>query len=291
MGSVDDRSAHTRTLLGGVAFAAVLLALLVGPAAADAAKVRIGGSAVNVSPSGVAPIKVTNPNRSAAKGKLSLVSAFTVIGSKSFRIPARSSRTVKVPLLASAFGALQQAGTLATKATATAKRKGTARKSLTLKAPGAARSPGSGGPPPSTPATDPVPATNDGRYQGTYGENNTNLSFNVHGNRVFTGPFDAFYIEATCTNQDPEYTGPNQVYTDATAMEPVEAAVGPDGRFSGQGVYRPSPDMAKNWTLTGTLSGRRINDGQFSVNYTDYYGNPCTGVTRFTAAWYGDYEL
>ena len=91
MGSIIHRARYTAGLLGGVVLAAVLLAVLLTPAVADAAKLRIGAGAVTVSPEGVAAISVTNPNSSTAKGKLVLVSAFNVIGQKSFRIPARSA--------------------------------------------------------------------------------------------------------------------------------------------------------------------------------------------------------
>ena len=142
-------------------------------------------------------------------------------------------------------------------------------------------------------AQEPAPpssGTPDGRWKGTWADNSTNLSFNVRGSRLFTGPGDAFYIEATCTNNNPEYTGP-QTRKDATAIEPIEATIGPDGRFSGQGVYRPSSDMAMNWTVSGTIANRQISDGEFSVSYTAYDGDTCNGTSRFTAYWYGAYEF
>src|SRR4051794_38209442 len=75
-------------------------------------------------------------------------------------------------------------------------------------------------------------AWSEGRYQGTYAENNVNLPFNVVGSRLYTGPFDSFYIDATCHS-------PTEVYTDGTAIEPVEAAIAGSGNFSGSGVYTP----------------------------------------------------
>ena len=152
MGSIIHRARHTPALLGGVAIVAVLLAVLLSPAVADAAKLRIGAGAVTVSPEGVAGISVTNPNRSAAKGKLILVSAFNVIGQKSFRIPARKRRTVNVPLIASAFNALQQQGSLSAQGNAKAKRFGTGRRTLTLRSGGASR-----GPSRDPPRRDPAP--------------------------------------------------------------------------------------------------------------------------------------
>lgn len=131
-------------------------------------------------------------------------------------------------------------------------------------------------------------AWSEGRYQGTYAENNVNLAFNVAGGRVYTGPFDSFYIDATCHNVDPGYTGPNQTYTDGSAIEPVAAGIS-GGSFSGSGVYVPGGGEQIAWKLSGNISGKSISGGTFSVNYTDYYGNPCSGTTHFTAAWYGAY--
>lgn len=128
----------------------------------------------------------------------------------------------------------------------------------------------------------------EGRYAGTYAENNVDLFFNVLGGRVYTGPFDAFYLDATCYNADPNYTGP-QVTTDSTAYEPVQATIGPGGSFAGSGVYNTG-FTSHPWTLTGQISGGSIT-GTFTSSYTDTYGDPCSGSTSFTAQWYGSYTL
>lgn len=129
----------------------------------------------------------------------------------------------------------------------------------------------------------------EGRYAGTYSNNNVNLFFNVLGGRVYTGPFDAFYLDATCYNSDPEYTGPNQVYTDATAYEPVSATIGPSGSFAGSGVYNTG-FTSQPWTLSGQISGGSIT-GTFTSSYKNTYDDPCSGSTSFTAQWYGAYTL
>jgi hypothetical protein len=128
----------------------------------------------------------------------------------------------------------------------------------------------------------------EGRYQGTYAENNVDLAFNVVGNRLFTGPFDGFYLYATCRNVDPDYTG-DLGLDDSSGYEPVQATIAADGSFSGQGVYRTGY-TDQPWTISGRIAGGSVT-GQFSSRYTNTYGNPCNGTTRFTAEWYGDYTL
>lgn len=246
---------------------------------------KIGGGTVNVSSARVAAIGVANPNRSAAKGTLTLNWQGAAIGRRSFNIRARRLGQVKVTIAKGAYDIMRSNGSLKVSAVAKAKGKGTAKKSLTLTAAG------SGGGDTTPAPAGPSAPWDDGRYQGTYAENNVDLAFNIVGTRLYTGPFDAFYIDATCRNVDPGYTGPNQVYTNAHAIEPVEAAIGGDGRFSGSGTYRPGPTTSIPWTISGRVSGKSVTDGAFSVNYTDGYGNPCSGTTRFTAAWYGAYTL
>ena len=215
------------------ALGALLTILLLAAPAADAAKVKIGGGSVRVTESRVAAIGLANPNRSAAKGTLTLKWQGAAVGRKSFKIPARAARQVKVRIAKGAYEIMKSSGSLRISASAKAKGKGTSSKSLKLTPPAAGGTTpqpggGGGGGGSSSPWV-------DGRYQGTYAENNSNLSFNVVNGKLFTGPFDSFYMVANCKNVDPGYTGPNQEYTDTTAMEPIEATVGGDGRFSGSG--------------------------------------------------------
>ena len=130
-----------------------------------------------------------------------------------------------------------------------------------------------------------------GRYSGTYAENATDLLFNVSGGRVYTGPFDSFFIEADCTNLDYPNTVP-QAYTDPSAIEPVQASIASNGDFAGSGVYTPGFGLQIPWQLSGHISGTSITGGAFTAGpYTDTYGDPCGGTTHFTAQWYGDYTL
>jgi hypothetical protein len=126
-----------------------------------------------------------------------------------------------------------------------------------------------------------------GRYSGTYAENNVDLFFNVAGGRVYTGPFDTFYIDAPCS----------EGLSDISTIEPVQASIGGDGRFSGSGVWvvaAGSPSgFSVPWTLSGQISGRSISNAVFSVGpYTfPFSSKTCSGTTSFTAEWIGPYTL
>jgi hypothetical protein len=125
-----------------------------------------------------------------------------------------------------------------------------------------------------------------GRYSGTYAENNVDLFFNVAGGRVFTGPFDTFYIDAPCS----------EGLSDISTIEPVQASIRGDGSFAGSGVWvvgsGPS-GFSVPWTLTGRIAGKSISNGVFSVGpYTyPFSTKTCSGSTHFTAAWYASGTL
>jgi hypothetical protein len=266
-----------------VAAVAVLVTLTASTSTA-LAKLRVAGTTVTVSPAGVAPVSVTNPHRRTAKGKLTLTVGRFVAGSKAFRIPARTRRTVRVTLSSDAASALEQLGSMPARATAKAKGLGTARRALTLRssqdgAP-AEQPPGGGGgqEPAPQPAPEPAPAQpawQSGRYYGTYSDNNADLAFDVTQEQLYTRPYDSFYVTAECPG--------SQYGSTSWAIEPVEARIGADGRFAAEGVYRPSPETAIDWKISGTISGTRVSDGEFSVSYTDSYGTPCSGASHFTA--------
>ena len=265
---------------GPLTLAVLATAFVAPPGQAEAAKLKVGGGPVAVGTDDIAKIKVVNRTGSVARGKVTLRALGGSVGSRRFTVRKRKSKNVAVPLTAAGSRLLQQSGSLKVQAVVTAKGMRKARKSITLVGAGGGTqqgttSPGGAQPGPSAP-------WRGGRWQGTYFENGTDLAFNVRDTRLFTGPFDAFYLEATCQDSD---------NTDATAMEPIEATISPDGRFFGQGQYRPGAGMVINWTVKGTIAGERITGGEFSATYTDYYGKPCSGTTRFTANWYGDYEL
>jgi hypothetical protein len=127
----------------------------------------------------------------------------------------------------------------------------------------------------------------EGRYAGTYAENNVDLFFNVAGGRVYTGPFDAFYVDAPC----------NFGLSDPSAIEPVQANIAGNGSFSGSGVWVVAGGTGPSgfsipWTLTGQIKGGTITSGVFQVgpySYSD--GKTCSGSTHFTATWYGPYII
>ena len=268
----------TRRPLTLVALATAMLAL---PATADAAKVRIGGGTLQVADDGSVAVQLTNPNRSRAKGKLTLVSGLTRIGSRSFSIRGHRSARPRVQLSQAALAVLANGGGVSATAYASAKGKGTSHKRVVLTYPGASSggggttggggSPGGGG--------SSGQGWSDGRWQGTWETNNADLAFNVTGNRLYTGPFDAFYIDVPCDSN-----------TDATAMEPIEATIAPDGSFQGSGTYRPSATQSIPWTLSGHVSGQAMS-GTLSVDYTSDFHGHCSGSANFTAGWYGAYTL
>jgi hypothetical protein len=125
-----------------------------------------------------------------------------------------------------------------------------------------------------------------GRYSGTYAENNVDLFFNVAGGRVYTGPFDTFYIDAPCS----------EGLSDISTIEPVQASIKSDGSFLGSGVWvvgtGPS-GFSVPWTLSGRIAGKSITNGVFSVGpYTyPFSTKTCSGSTHFTAAWYASGTL
>jgi hypothetical protein len=266
-----------RRLLAVVLLCTGLLAI---PAAAQAAKVKISGKAVTVSGKRVAAIKLTNPNRSSAKGTLTLKWQGVLVGARSFKISGHKSRKVRVKVRSDLFDLLTDRGKLKVKAAAKAKRKGTARRSILLRVGKSGSRGGTGGG-----SQGSGQGWDDGRYQGRYEENAIDLAFNIVGRRFFTGPFDGFYITANCHDAD----GPQTDYTDSTVIEPVEAAIASNGDFEGSGVYNTG-SIQIPWAIAGHVQGTAVA-GAFAVEYNDDYGNPCSGTTQFTGAWYGDYTL
>jgi hypothetical protein len=270
---------YAPTHLAAVVLGAALLAV---PATADAAKLKIGGGTLPVDDNGVAAIKLKNPNRDAAKGRLTLTSGGQSIGAHSFKVGARRSKTVKVAVThVEALQILANGDGLKATAVAKAKGKGTARKNLVLYYPGASGGGGGGG---STGGggggQQQGSAWADGRWQGTWETNATNLAFNITGTRLYTGPFDSFYLTLNCADGN----------TSSSAMEPIEATISPNGDFSGSGVFRPDPSISIPWTLTGHVSGKSLT-GTLSAERDFGYHGHCSGSANFTASWYGDYTL
>jgi hypothetical protein len=126
-----------------------------------------------------------------------------------------------------------------------------------------------------------------GRYSGTYAENNVDLFFNVNGGRVYTGPFDSFYIDAPC----------NFGLSDQSSIEPVQASIAGNGSFSGSGVWVVAGGTGPSgfsipWKLTGQIKGGSITNGRFEVGpYSFSDGKTCSGATSFTAGWVGAFVL
>jgi hypothetical protein len=135
------------------------------------------------------------------------------------------------------------------------------------------------GPAPTAPTN---PAPNEGRWRGFYAENGVELLFNVLGGRLYTGGFDDFFIQATCSDGS----------FDPSAIAPVQASISSNGDFAGSGVYTPGFGVQIPWQLSGHISGTSITGGTFTAGpYTDTFGNTCGGTTHFTGQWIAAYTL
>jgi hypothetical protein len=127
----------------------------------------------------------------------------------------------------------------------------------------------------------------EGRYHGNYAENNVDLFFNVVGSRLYTGPFDSFFVDAPC----------NFGLSDQSDIKPVQATIAPNGTFSGSGTWVVAGGTGPSgftipWRLTGLISGTTVTSGKFEVGpYSFSDGKTCSGSTSFTAAWFSPFVL
>jgi hypothetical protein len=113
-----------------------LLALLVLPAAAMAAQVKISPTASPVSSAGVTTVEAANPNSYALRGKATVTAGGRRIASRAVRLPKRSVTELTLRLDGKALSTLRAAGGRATITLALRRpggRKATARRTLTLK--------------------------------------------------------------------------------------------------------------------------------------------------------------
>jgi hypothetical protein len=162
------------------------------------------------------------------------------------------------------------------------KRRATTRPAPTAPASPAPTAPASPAPAAPTAPVPTGPAWNEGRWRGFYAENGVELLFNVLGGRLYTGGFDDFFIEATCSDGS----------VDPSAIAPVQASISSNGDFSGSGVYSPGFGVQIPLQLSGHISGTSITGGTFTVGpYTDTFGNSCGGTTHFTGQWIAAYTL
>lgn len=262
---------------GGVLIALLLLMLTVGTSA-KAASPRIDTGSAIVSASGRVAIPLQNRSSRSVSGTLTLRTGKAVIGSARFRVAAQSRRPVRLWLTVNGARRLARSGRLAVTAVVRARGSRATRRKVKLKQ--ASTRPGV--PKPAG------PTGIDGRYHGHYAEANADLAFYISNQRLYTGPFDAFYVEAICRNVQPDYTGPDQVYPSPRAIEPVEVPIAADGTFKGEGsLLAGSGTLPIRWTITGRVTGSREVHGEVTAAFTDPYGNPCQGTTRFTARYYG----
>jgi hypothetical protein len=135
-----------------------LVAVLVVPAAAQAAPVKISPHASAVSGAGVASVEVANPNRYSVRGTAKVAVRGRTVVSRKVRLPKRSVTTVKLRFGSGAVAALRDAAGRATiklKLRRANGRKSSARRTLTLRLP-------SGGSQPPAPPAPPAPGGSGG---------------------------------------------------------------------------------------------------------------------------------
>jgi hypothetical protein len=218
-------------LRGLVAVAALAAALLAAPTGAEAAKVKITGGTINVTDNAVASIKLKNPNRSSAKGTLTLKSGGSAIGRSRFSIPARRSRRVRVQVVAdAALLALAQGESVPAKAYAKAKRKGTSRKGIVLTWPGASPDGGSGtGSDPVTPPPVPDEGIPDRAvYEGAT-DQGEKIKLSIEGGAVRAR---GLQVRGTCLDSRDYSTTLESGHVFSSDAFPIAG----DGTFAGEGT-------------------------------------------------------
>jgi hypothetical protein len=128
----------------------------------------------------------------------------------------------------------------------------------------------------------------EGRWFGAWAEGPAELRFNVLKGRLYAGPFDSFFGQATCHNSSGVGS---PTYTDTTFIKPVEASIA-NGAFAGSGTYPTGSGRFIPWKLSGQIQGGRITGGVFEIGpYPDFAGDPCSGTTHFTAEWFSPHTL
>ena len=231
-----------------------LLGVLVLPAAALAAPVKISPRASAVSEAGAATVEVANPNRYALRGTANVTMRGRTVAKRKVRLPKRSVTTVKLRFDRQAAAALRDAASRATiklRLRRPGGRTSTARRTLTLR-------PASGGP------QAPAPGSNAG------GQPTPPVASRWVGRMGTEGPYD--YLELTLTNGQ---------------MQITKAAVVPVSCFEMGGSYRSSLsfelfDAPGPWTIgtdglvakQGIAVNQLVGSGARTINYK------ATGTTQ-----------
>ena len=127
----------------------------------------------------------------------------------------------------------------------------------------------------------PAPGTpgagySEGRYSGTFSEGGLQVYFTVGGGRMYTEGRDAFGLEASCSNGDPD---------DYTPIYPVQASIN-NGTFAASGNYTGFGGQVIPWSISGQIAGSSVSNGVFGVGpYQDFYGGTCSATGHFSAQW------
>jgi len=262
-----------------------VLGVLLLPAAAQAAPVKISPRAVSVSDAGVAGVEVANTTRDALRGTASVTVRGRTVAKRKVRLPKRAVSIVKLRFGREAVAALRDAAGRATvklRLRRPGGRKATARRTLTLRlASGAPKppvpAPGSG-PQPTQPGTS--------RWVGRMGTE---------------GPYDD--LELTSTGGELQITKGSFVpvscfemggaYRSSLSLELFDApgpwTIGTDGLVAKQGIavnqLVSSGARTINYKVTGTsLQADRLA-GTLGMSFSDSrYDLPTASITFINCA-------
>jgi hypothetical protein len=265
---------------------AAALGLLALPTSALAAPAKIGAAAA-MSPSGVASVKVTNPNRYTLKGSVALISGQQLLASRKVSIKPRRSKTAELRLSSGAVGVLRAGGMRATVAARLAhgRRRGrSVRKSLKLTIAGAGGQGGSSGG---------GGAVTSNRWLATASTGST-FPFTLDGSTInitstplmLTSCFETGGSYQSSTSSEPfDLAGPwtlgNQDGTQTKSVPRVNQLVGSGARTV---TYKLTSSRAGN-QITGSLT-QSFSDSKLDFSTYPYgliFIN-CAGTLNFTAA-------
>jgi hypothetical protein len=260
------------------------LGLLVLPAAALAAPVKIGPRASAVSEAG-ATIEIANPNRYALRGTANVAVRARTVAKRKLRLAKRSVTTVRLRFDRQAAAALRDAAGRATvklKLRRPGGRKSTARRTLTLRI-------GSGAPQP------PVPGSNGGGSNG--GQPTPPVSNRWAGRMGTEGPYDD--LELTVAGGQLQITKAPVVpvscfenggsYRSSLSFELFDApgpwAIGTDGLVAKQGLavnqLVGSGARTINYKVTGTTQAADRVAGTLGMSFADSQYDIFTNTITF----------
>jgi hypothetical protein len=276
-----------------------VLGVLVLPAAALAAPVKISPHASSVSPAGTTTVDVANPNRYALRGTAKVTVRGRTVATRKVRLPKRSVTALKLRFGSQAAAALRDAAgraTLKLRLRRAGGRRSTARRTLTLRLPSAA---------PEAPG---APAPGSSGNGGNGGQPAPPASDHWVGRMGTEGPYDD--LELTVANGQMQITKAPLVpvscfenggsYRSSLSFELFDApgpwTIGTDGLVAKQGiavnqlVYSGARTI--NYKVTGTTQeagrvagalGMSFSDSQYDVFTNTITFINCAGTQSFEA--------